>query len=198
MYSYIKGKLMHISTDHIIIENSGIGYAITVPFTSESVYNEGDEILIHTHFSANENGVTLFGFYTKEEREMFLKLTTVSGIGPKGAISILSTLPLRDIIFAIINEDDKLIAKAPGIGAKTAKRLIVDLKDKLDISEDTLLTVPDVSDNLQSETAAASDAIAALSALGYSSNDARRAVLTVDNIESMDVEEILSRALKNI
>lgn len=200
MYAYIKGTFVSVYKDGIILDNNGVGYHIIVPFNNElGLPNQGEEIKILTHYYVTESSITLYGFFTEEDKEMFLKLITVSGIGPKGAISILSALSSRDIIFAILNDDDKAITRAPGIGTKTAKRMIVDLKDKLDISEETLLDLPEQvefhggpdSDNIR-------DAIAALSALGYPVNDATRAVKSVKNAENLDVEELLSFALKEL
>lgn len=200
MYAYIKGTFVSVYKDGIIIDSGGIGYHVIVPFNNElGLPNEGEEIKVLTHYYVTENSITLYGFFTEEDREMFLKLITVSGIGPKGAISVLSALSTRDIIFAILNDDDKAISRAPGIGPKTAKRMIVDLKDKLDISEDTLLRMPEAtefhggsdSDNIR-------DAISALSALGYPANEAARAVKSVKNAENLDVEELLSFALKEL
>lgn len=200
MYAYIKGTFVSVYKDGIIVDNNGVGYHIIVPFNNElGLPNQVEEIKILTHYYVTENSTTLYGFFTEEDREMFLKLITVSGIGPKGAISILSALSTRDIIFAILNDDDKAISRAPGIGPKTAKRMIVDLKDKLDISEDTLLSLPEQveftggpdSDNIR-------DAIAALSALGYPVNEAGRAVKSVKDAENLSVEELLSFALKEL
>lgn len=201
MYSYIRGQLVHVSTDHIVVENNGIGYQIYVPITNGTPFpGEGEEVIIYTHFSANENGVTLFGFFSEEDKKMFLQMITVSGIGPKGAISILSTLSTRDIIFAILNDDDKAISRAPGIGPKTARRMIIDLKDKLDISEDTLLDMPNeaIVHTANVESGPINDAIAALTALGYPYGDASRAVKGIQGAGDLDVETLLSLALKEL
>lgn len=200
MYAYIKGTFVSVYKDGIIIDSGGIGYHVIVPFNNElGLPNEGEEIKVLTHYYVTENSITLYGFFTEEDREMFLKLITVSGIGPKGAISVLSALSTRDIIFAILNDDDKAISRAPGIGPKTAKRMIVDLKDKLDISEDTLLRMPEATEfHGGPDSDSIRDAISALSALGYPANEAARAVKSVKNAENLDVEELLSFALKEL
>lgn len=201
MYSYIKGKLILVLTDHIVVDNNNIGYKITVPFNDQvEIAKEGEEVTVHTYLNATENGITLYGFFNSEDRELFLKLTSVSGIGPKNAISILSTLTYRDIIFSILNNDDKSISKAPGIGPKTAKRIILELKDKLDITEDGLLDLPEIS-NITIDDSTSSqikDAISALCALGYPYNDSVKAVKNIENANELDVEELLSLALREM
>lgn len=201
MYSYIKGKLVLVSTDYIVVDNNSIGYKITVPFNEQiESAKEGDEITVHTFLNATENGITLYGFFNEEDRELFFRLTSVSGVGPKNAISILSTLTYRDIIFSILNNDDKSISKAPGVGPKIAKRIILELKDKLDISEDTLLNVPVSNDVSVDENTSSQikDAISALCALGYPYNDALKAVKSIENSNELEVEELLSLALREM
>lgn len=198
MYAYIKGIVAEVGIDHIVLDNNGIGYMIYIPFNANvSVPSEGEEVLIYTHYNATEAGVTLFGFLSKEDREMYKSMTTVSGIGPKGAISILSTLTSRDIMMAVLNEDDKAISKAPGIGPKTARRMILDLKDKMNITEEDLLG--EVSLPQRSvDSGSIQDAVMALSALGYNYAEAQRAVKGIENAENLDVEELLSLALKEL
>lgn len=200
MFSYIKGKLIQISTEYIVVENNGIGYMIYIPYNANvPMPTEGEEVLIYTHFNVSESGIALYGFFNEEDKKMFNSIKKVSGVGPKVALSILSTLTAKDFIFAILNDDAKAISKAPGVGAKIAKRIILDLKDKLDITEEDLLDIPVNSINTGvSMTGAINDAIAALSALGYPYQDSKRAVMSVENAEDLDVENLLRLALKEI
>ena len=150
-----------------------------------------------------EDALQLYGFTTKEEKEMFQLLITVNGIGPKGALGILSIMDVDALRFAILSEDAKSISKAPGIGGKTASKLILELKDKVDFEEavDTMLTkgenaVAGVSAPAEDVGYRANDAIQALVALGYSSTEAVKAVKKVDLIQDMTTEEILKSSLK--
>ncbi len=201
MYSYIKGALANIATDHIILDNNGIGYKIYVPYNNSKAFPEvGEEITVYTYLNVTENAMTMYGFFDTEDRDMFLRLIGVSGIGPKAGISILSTLSARDIMLAILNNDDTAISAAPGVGSKTAQRLIVDLKDKLNISEDILLNLNIERDYASVDTnpGEINDTILALSALGYPYNEAKRAVLGIKGAENMLAAELLSLALKEL
>lgn len=199
MYSYINGVLSGIFSDYIVVENNGIGFQIHVPFNPEvkipSLY---DDIKVFTYLNVTENGITLYGFFSEDDKSMFQKIITVGGIGPKGALAILSTLTYKDIIFAVLNGDEKSISKSPGIGPKTAKRMILELKDKLDVSEDDLLNIPDSIIDTVPKTGPIPDAIAALTTLGYPYNDSTRAVKSVTDAETLEVEELLSLALKEL
>jgi Holliday junction DNA helicase RuvA len=199
MYSYIKGRLEEIREDHVTIENNGIGYRIFMP---ERCITElpprGEEVKIFTYLHVREDAMLLFGFASRDELELFRLLIGVSGIGPKGGLAILSVLSPDDLRFAVLSEDDKRIAKAPGIGKKTAQRLIIELKDKIDITEDDLLG--DVADHRMSEaaTTARDEAIQALQALGYAKSDAYAVISKLSIGEEDDVETILKQALKEL
>lgn len=198
MYAFIKGTLNEVAPDHVVVENNGIGYMIFVPATADSAMpREGETVLLYTHFSASENGVFLYGFFTKEERRMFLSLTGISGVGPKAAMSILSSLSLQELMIAIINDDEKAISRAPGIGAKTAKRIILELKDKMEITEEDLLG-EEIVPRSASETGSVSEAVMALTALGFAYGDASRAVKSIENAADLDVESLISLALKEL
>ena len=136
MYAYIKGELAEKNIDHIVVEAGGIGYLIYVPAQSiDYLPDEGDQIKVYTYLYIREDAMVLYGFLTKDDLEIFKMLITVSGIGPKGGLGILSTLSADDLRFAILSGDSKTISKAPGIGAKTAQRVIIDLKDKMSLEE---------------------------------------------------------------
>jgi Holliday junction DNA helicase RuvA len=197
MFAYIKGVVEEIAQDSIVLDHDGIGYFIYVPTTVLSqLPGKGVEVKIHTYFQVKEDGFSLFGFLSKEELELFKLLISVNGIGPKAGISILSVLSAEDLRFAIASEDDKAIAQAPGVGKKTAQRVIIDLKDKIDF-------VGAVESKLDAGEknaifGARNDAILALSSLGYSQTESYKAVAEIENADEMDVESIIKEALKKL
>lgn len=191
MYSYIRGTLAEVEMDHIVIDVNGIGYNIYIPINCyEYLPGLGEECKIHTYLYIREDAMMLYGFLTKDDLNLFKQLITVSGIGPKGAIGILSTLSADDLRFAILAGDAKAISKAPGIGAKTAQRVILELKDKVSLED----AFEKKLDNNQVKN----DAVLALNALGYSSSESLKAVAKVQITEDMDVEDVLKQALKQM
>lgn len=194
MISYIKGVIDTVEHDKVIIENNNMGYNVLMSQSATEVLGQGEEIKIYTYLHVKEDAMQLFGFLSKNELEMFKKLISVSGVGPKGGLAILSALPENNLQMAIISGDAKAISKAQGIGAKTAQRIIIELKDKIDLEE--MLEVS--SEAIPSDNSIQSDAIDALIALGYSKTESFNAVKKVSVDESMDVEDILKFALKNI
>ncbi len=201
MISYIKGEIVYNDAEGVIIENNGIGYRVIVPaFSAQKLCSQRGEVIVHTYMSVREDGITLFGFSSVEERNLYEKLISVSGIGPKAAVSILGVLTPSQLITAIVSGDSAAIARAPGIGKKTAQRVILDLKDK--IGNEEIAEVFEGSEAMEiSQTAAADDdrseAVEALIALGYSRSEAVRAVSRIYN-EGMDVQKILSAALREL
>ena len=201
MYAYIKGELAEKNIDHIVVEAGGIGYPIYVPAQSiDYLPDEGDQIKVYTYLYIREDAMVLYGFLTKDDLEIFKMLITVSGIGPKGGLGILSTLSADDLRFAILSGDSKTISKAPGIGAKTAQRVIIDLKDKMSLEEAFEKKLDNNADGVQKtlNSSIKNDAVLALSALGYSSAESLKAVSKVDITDDMDVEDVLKLALKNM
>lgn len=198
MISYLKGILKYIFQDTIIIEVNNVGYQIFVSaHTLTHLPKEENIIEIYTHMNVREDNISLFGFLTINELDCFNMLINVSGIGPKVALGILSTLRPQDINKAIIIEDINLLTKAPGIGKKTAQRIILDLKDKLKIN-----STFNYDDNLEQDYKISSnsikqEAIEALIALGYSQTDATHSVIDVYN-ENLKLEEIIKLALKRL
>ena len=198
MYAFIKGKIVEAGIDSLILENNGIGYIINVPsgMTQRDV-QVGDEVKIYTHYSVREDGVALYGFLSRDDLEIFKMLITVSGIGPKGALGILSGLTADELRFAIMADDAKTISKAPGIGAKTARKIILELKDKLDLAE-----VLEGGREIEHGAAPAdespqSEAVQALVALGVSSTEALKAVRkAVETVGTGDVEAIIKEAFR--
>ena len=194
MISYIKGVIDTVEHDKVIIENNNMGYNVLMSQSATEVLGQGEEIKIYTYLHVKEDAMQLFGFLSKNELEMFKKLISVSGVGPKGGLAILSALPENNLQMAIISGDAKAIAKAQGIGAKTAQRIIIELTDKIDLEE--MLEVS--SEAISSDNSIQSDAIDALIALGYSKTESFNAVKKISIDENMDVEDILKLALKNI
>lgn len=201
MISFIKGTIVDIEDDKIILECNGIGYNIFVPTSLISKAGRtGVEIKIFTYLSVREDAMTLFGFLSKDDLNIFKQLISVSGIGPKGALGILSTLTVEQLKLAIIADDAKAIAKSPGIGGKTASKLILELKDKINLDNpfETTNTFDNSLEN--NDSSLQRDAIDALIALGYSSSQAFNAVKTVmnNNNEIKNASELIKLSLKNM
>lgn len=202
MYAYLKGTLEEVTEDNIVVEVNGIGYNVKVSGTTvDMLPGIGNEVKIYTYTLVREDALSLYGFLTRDDLEIFKKLITVNGIGPKGGLAILSVMSADALRFAIMAGDAKAIAKAPGVGNKTAERVILDLRDKISL-EDTLAGLGTPAETAQSQGAQALDnvmkkeAIEALVALGYSASDATAAVKKVELTEDSTVELILKKALK--
>ena len=202
MYAYLKGTLEEVTEDNIVVEVNGIGYNVKVSGTTvDMLPGMGNEVKIYTYTLVREDAFSLYGFLTRDDLEIFKKLITVNGIGPKGGLAILSVMSADALRFAIMAGDAKAIAKAPGVGNKTAERVILDLRDKISL-EDTLAGLGTPAETAQSQGAQALDnvmkkeAIEALVALGYSAADATAAVKKVELTEDSTVELILKKALK--
>ena len=201
MITYIKGQLEEIEPEQIVIDNGGIGYRIMVPASMvQRLPSIGETVKIHTYMHVREDDLKLFGFLSKEDLTMFKMLIKVSGIGPKGALGILSVMTSDELRFAILADDAKAIAKAPGIGAKTAGKLILELKDKCDWQEmiQQSLSVTQKQEEKTGVSMAGKEAVEALVALGYSSTEAAQAVRKVEITPDMQVEEVLKLSLKNM
>ena len=200
MYSYIRGELAEINPDHIVIDVGGIGYMVYISgHTFEYLPSIGQQIKVHTYLHIREDAMILYGFLTKEDLDMFIKLIGVSGIGPKGGLAVLSVLSADDLRFAILAGDAKAIAKAPGVGAKTAQRVILELKDKMSLEEAFEKKTENLLKSGRNEgNSVKNDAILALSALGYSQTESLKAVSQVEITDGMDVEDVLKLALKHM
>ena len=199
MISYIKGILEDMSPGMVVVDNHGIGYQMMVPRRGESFPKIGQEIKIYTHMHVREDDVSLFGFLSKEEKEAFELLIGVNGIGPKVGLSVLSTLSVYELKMAVISDDVKTISKTPGLGPKGAKKLILELKDKLSFEE---LEEDGVGAEIFDTSADSSDSvmitIEGLVSLGYSKSEAAIAVNKVEDAKDLTPEELLKKALKNI
>lgn len=203
MFSYIKGPLIEVFEDTIVVEAGNIGWNIHVPLSVlDALPRTGEEVRVYTSFQVREDAMTLYGFLTRQDLQMFKQLLGVNGIGPKAALGILSALRPDELRMAIISEDAKAIARAPGIGPKTAKRVILDLKDRIRMED--ILPAGIVTDQEEAKMAAAGmegtgrEAIEALVALGYSMTEATRAVRQVEITDGMTVEAVLKASLRHL
>lgn len=200
MFYYLKGELTYKDLNTCVIECGGVGYKLTVSqITSESLASSvGKEVKLFTYLAVREDGIELFGFGSDEERSSFNRLTSVSGVGPKVAMGILSVMTPEKLSVAICSEDAKSIAKAPGIGAKTAARIILELKDK--ISKD--ISIPDAASLIKNSAVPQnqkniSEATEALTILGYDKNTILGALKDIDTVKN-DIGEIIRLALKKL
>lgn len=212
MISFLRGTCAAITTEQVILDVGGVGYGVYVPKTlldemSDRNKFRGAEITLYTSLQVKEDSMTLYGFSTVQERDLFLLLLVVSGIGPKGALNILSVLPPDKLRFAILSKDEKAIAKAPGIGAKTAKKLILELSDRLKINEEDSdyesagISSGDLSPSSADSDSQANQAVLALTELGFGrteSYQAVRKVLSMDGMEQADAETLIKQALKQL
>lgn len=194
MYYYIKGTLVQKCDNYIVVDANGVGYMINTSLTTlNNLGSSGTEVTIYTYLHVREDAMELFGFSSQEEKNMFVHLISVSGVGPKAALSILSVASPAKFAVAVVTNDVKTITKASGVGPKLAQRIILELKDKLKTDElgiDASEEIPfDASDNR-------SEAISALIVLGYSPTDAQKAVSKAD--ASLGVEEIIKKALGSL
>lgn len=201
MIAFIKGILDTVSEDRIVVENQGVGFEILVPGSmAQSLPQVGNTVKIYTYIYVREDVLQLYGFLTKDSMDMFKLLITVNGIGPKGALGILSVMDVDTLRLAILSDDAKSIARAPGIGAKTASKLVLELKDKCHL-EDILesgMTEDAPMVGMAVDNEARKDAIQALVALGYSATEATAAVRKTEMMPEMTVEDILKQSLKNL
>ena len=202
MIAYVKGTVEDIAEDNAVIDVGGIGYNVRISAdTAARLPGVGENAKLYTYTSVREDAVQLYGFLSKNDLDIFRQCITVSGIGPKGALSILSVLDADALRFAIITGDAKAISKAPGVGAKTAERLILELKGKVS-AQDTAIgreiqgagtASPGMADTPQKQ-----EAVEALVSLGYGNAEALKAVNAIQGIENMDSGAVLKAALKKM
>ena len=199
MIAFVRGILNARTESSVIVDAGGLGFEIFVPLSvQDRLPAIGDEVTLHTYMNVKEDGMSLYGFLNRDDLSMFKMLITVSGVGPKGAQAILSCLSADDLRFAILSQDAKAISKAQGVGARTAQRVILELKDKVSLDDGFSHLSESVSGGRKAaETSERNEAIMALTVLGYSNSDAMRAVAAVDT-EGKSTEEILHEALKQM
>ena len=201
MIGYLKGELAEVKESYIVLEVGNIGYEVFLPSSAiMELPSRGSTIKLYTYLHVREDAISLFGFLTKDDLEMFKLLITVNGIGPKGALGILSSISADEIRFAVLAEDAKTIAKAPGVGNKTASKLILELKDKFKLEsafEQKLINQAEKREG-SGIFGMREEAIQALTVLGYSAADALKIVNQVEIAEDMTSEELLKRCLKRM
>lgn len=199
MYAYIKGEIADIAEDNLVLECNNIGYNIRIPLSvAQRLPGIGATVKIYTYTSVREDAFQLFGFLSKDDLEIYRKLIAVNGIGPKGALSILSAMSADDLRFAILSGDAKAISKAPGIGNKSAERIILELRDKVHLMSGTISESPAAAMDAQSNSEAKNEALEALTSLGYAPSEALKALQQVVVTEDMDSGAVLKQALKII
>lgn len=199
MYAYIKGEIADISEDNLVLECNNIGYNIRIPLSvAQRLPGIGASVKIYTYTSVREDAFNLFGFLSKDDLEIYKKLIAVNGIGPKGALSILSAMSADDLRCAIVSGDAKAIEKAPGVGNKSAERIILELKDKIGLRLSAEEGMPGALPDAQGNSAAVNEAIEALAALGYTPMEALKAVKRLEITQDMDSGAILKQALRVI
>ncbi len=202
MISYITGTLEEISSDYIVVENNGIGYEIlTYSYVIGKLPKLHSEVKIVTYVEVKEDDIRLFGFLTNQEKNLFKKLITVSGVGPKSGLSILDELGPDNLVAAIMAHDYKAISKANGVGTKTAQKVVLELSDKLDLEG----TIFDTSGGGSQAAVGGSDtnsevgtAVEGLEALGVSRSDAMKAIRGIEGYEELEAGELINAALKKI
>ena len=199
MYAFIEGQVCEKTNNQLVLLAGGVGYLLSCSMaTLNTAPVTGETMRCHTWLSVREDAMELFGFATKEEKQLFLMLIGVNGVGPKMALALLSTLSVSDLRLAIVMEDEKAISRAPGVGKKIAQRIAMELKDKLGQFEATggasvspaAAAVPAAADNF-------AQAIAGLTALGYTPGEARDALSKIENKDA-PVDELLRLALRSM
>ena len=200
MIAFIRGELADITADTAVVDVGGVGYAILMPARHLAQLPPiGSDVLIHTYMQVKEDDQQLFGFLDKEDLVIFKKVIGVSGIGPKGALSLLSQMTASELHFAVVSGDAKTISQTPGIGKKTAEKIVLELRDKFD--SDELLAAAGfdrLQQGIPAEDTEMSEAVEALVALGYSKTDAMHAVRAIDGAGEMGAEELIRMALTNL
>lgn len=196
MFAYIKGSIEEKMSNYVVVETMGIGYKIFMSKIAIGRIGEiGDTVKIHTHYHVREDDISLYGFLTNEELKMFELLISVSGVGAKSAIAMLSNISTSDFALSIINNDITKLTKVPGIGKKSAQRIVLELKDKLKAEKEISKTedtdaVIEVDDNID-------EAISALQILGYNRKEIEKVFKKFD-YQSMSIEDIIRNGLKHL
>lgn len=200
MISYIRGELADIAEDHVVVDVGGVGYGIFMSGSDRTrLPKTGQEIKVYTYLHVKEDIMQLFGFLTKDGLEVFRLIIGVSGIGPKGGLNILTQMSPNDLRFAVMAGDSRAISKAQGIGKKTAEKLILELKDKLKLTD--TIQEEDLSSGTETVNGTGliqNEAVEALVALGYGSTEAFQAVRNVEIDEESTVEDVLKKALRQM
>lgn len=197
MFEYIKGNIAEIGDDYIVLENNNIGFLINT--SRASTMDIGDELegrMIYTHLNVREDDMSLYGFTTKDELDMFRLLQTVSKIGPRVALGILSTMNTLDLKISLVNEDVKTLTKSPGVGKKTAERMILELKDKIHIDKNEQVKQKIQTTDL-GKFSSKDEVTEALMSLGYNQNEVFNALSNIDT-KDKNTEDLIKETLKEL
>ena len=199
MIYYVKGILTEYTEEGVVIEAGGVGYQITVPASLlAELPQPGEDVKLYTYYQVAEDARRLFGFASRDERSLFMQIIKVSGIGPKLAVSVLGTLTPDALRLAVVSGDVKAIAQAPGMGKKTAEKLILELKDKIDLAAVLQKPAAGPSSAPTVISDAFTEAVAALQALGYSSSEALKTVRSIEAADDWTVDQILQEAFRKL
>lgn len=199
MIAYVNGIVEHVTEDNAVLDVNGIGYNVKISSnTASRLPGVGERVKLYTYTCVREDAFQLYGFLSRNDLEIFKQCITVSGIGPKGALAILSSLDADSLRFAILAGDAKAISKAPGIGAKTAERLILELKGKITAMDTQIGQEIAAQGSVIADTPQKKEAMEALVALGYGQAEAMKAVNAIDNIKALDSGAVLKAALKKM
>ncbi len=193
MIAYLKGQISHLFVDFCFIDVGGVGYRVFVPLSSRQQLSVGLNVTLFTSLQVREDALLLYGFITQGEYELFIYLTSISGVGPKVALSVLSVMRPDVFRLAVIQNDITALTKIPGIGKKTAERMILELKDKIGAGDSLLATA--ATGLKAADTDQLSEVVAALTALGYSRSESMSVLQDVD-IQDFTIEQLLKMALK--
>lgn len=198
MIGFVRGTIYDLTYDNVILDVAGVGYNVMITAKDAGdMPGVGSEVRIHTYLSVREDAMKLYGFLSKAELDFFKMLICVNGVGPKVAQGILAVMGPDELRMAILAGDSKTIAKCPGIGAKTAQRIIIDLKDKMDI-EESLAEASTISHETEGTSDNMHEATQALVALGFSATETMAALRKVENAKDMDTEALIKAALKHL
>lgn len=202
MIAFVRGTAVDMTENSVIVEAGGIGYEIYMTGTDLSQIHMGEEVKIHTYFNVREDAMQLYGFRSKDDLQMFKLLLGVNGVGPKAAVGVLAGITADELRFAILSEDVKTLSKAPGIGKKTAQKLILELKDKMKLEDAFEIKLAHEQEKAAAGLGEVSDgrqeAVEALVALGYGQAESLKAVNALEDVETMDSGAILKAALKKL
>ncbi len=197
MYAYIEGTVAYKGKNEVVIDANGVGYSIFCSMTTVSTLPKvGEKKRIYTFLNVRDDALELFGFDSMEEKSMFLRLTSVSGVGPKTALQILSTQPLKDLTIAIVTGDVTALSRAPGIGKKTAQRIVLELKEKVTDDDIAFLNGAPIG-QVTLQTDAFNEALEALKSLGYTGSEATKALSNINQADKK-ADELIRLALRNM
>lgn len=198
MLSFIKGEAVDFGENAVVIDNGGIGYELTVSsVTVEKIKNGSRFVCLQCYMSVREDGISLYGFLTKEEKNMFLKLITISGVGPKAAIGILSGMEVYDLMRVIMASDIKALSKLKGVGKKTAERIVLELRGEIDAESREIMESAKSAGAEEALDADSADAISALRSLGFTQSEAAEAVKKAKPF-AKTAEELVAKALRSL